>query len=118
MIRWLVNALLSPLVSLGGKYLDNQNDKAKLEAGITQAAHAADYTLSGIKLKYTLLRLPLFIAETACAVYVAAILIDSTFPMGWLTPLELPEWFKPSFSMICASIFGLATFERVVGRRK
>lgn len=118
MIGWLVSALLKPLTALGEKYLDNQKDKQRLEAGITQAAYEADYAVRHIKLSYVLLRIPLFIAEVACAIYVAAILIDSTFPMAWLTPLELPGWFMGRFDMILASIFGLATFERIVGRRK
>jgi len=118
MIGWLVSALLKPLTALGERYLQNQNDKARLEAGITEAAYQADYALKRIKLSYALGRIPLFIAETACALYVAAILIDSTFPMEWLTPLQLPGWFLSRFDMILASVFGLATFERVVGRRK
>lgn len=118
MIGWLVSALLKPLTSLGEKYLDNQKDRERLKAGIERAVYAADYTKSGIKMSYVLLRIPLFIAEVACAIYVAAILIDSTLPMAWLTPLELPGWFMSRFDMILASIFGLATFERIVGRRK
>lgn len=117
MIGWLVSALLRPLTSLGERYLQNQNDKARLEAGIAEAAFRADASVRPAKLASIFGRMPLFIAETACALYIAAILIDSTYPMDWLTPLQLPEWFKPYFGMVCASVFGLATFERVIGRR-
>lgn len=117
MISVVVRALLGPLLSLGERYLQNQADKAKLEAGVTEAAYQADAAVRPAKLASIFGRIPLFIAETACAVYVAAILVDSTYPMAWLTPLELPEWFKPHFYMVCASIFGLATFERVVRRK-
>lgn len=118
MIGWLVSLLLKPLTSLGEKYLQNQNDKARLEAGLADAAYKADAAVRPAKLASIFGRLPLFIAETACAIYVAAILIDSTFPMAWLTPLQLPGWFLSRFDMILASVFGLATFERVVGGRK
>lgn len=118
MLGWLVSALLKPLTALGDKYLDNQKDKARLEAGVTEAAYRADAAVRPVKLASVLGRLPLFIAETACALYIAAILIDSTWPMDWLTPLQLPGWFMSRFDMILASIFGLATFERIVGRRK
>jgi hypothetical protein len=118
MLGWLVSALLKPLTALGDKYLDNQKDRARLEAGVTEAAYRADASVRGLKLASIFGRLPLFIAETACALYIAAILIDSTWPMDWLTPLQLPGWFMSRFDMILASIFGLATFERIVGRRK
>jgi len=118
MIGWLVSLLLKPLTSLGEKYLQNQNDKARLEAGLAEAAYKADAAVRPAKLASIFGRLPLFIAETACAIYVAAILIDSTFPMAWLTPLQLPGWFLSRFDMILASVFGLATFERVVRGRK
>jgi hypothetical protein len=118
MIGWLVSALLKPLTALGDKYLDNQKDKARLEAGVTEAAYRADASVRGPKLASIFGRLPLFIAETACALYIAAILIDSTWPMDWLTPLQLPGWFMSRFDMILASIFGLATFERIFKGRK
>lgn len=117
MISVIVRALLGPLLSLGERYLQNQGDKAKLEAGVTEAAYQADAAVRPTKLASIFGRLPLFIAETACAVYVAAILIDSTFPLEWLTPLQLPGWFVTRFDMILASVFGLATFERVVRRK-
>lgn len=117
MLSAIVRALLGPLLSLGERYLQNQADKAKLEAGITEAAYQADAAVRPAKLASIFGRIPLFIAETACAVYVAAILIDSTFPMEWLTPLQLPGWFVSRFDLILASVFGLATFERVVRRK-
>jgi hypothetical protein len=116
-LGWLVSALLRPLTALGEKYLDNQRDKARLEAGVTEAAYRADEAVRRIKLSYVLGRLPLFVAEMSCAAYIAAILIDSTYPMGWLTPLQLPAWFMSRFDMILASIFGIAAFERVVRRK-
>lgn len=118
MIGWLVSALLKPLTSLGERYLQNQNDKARLEAGITEAAYQADAAVRPAKLASIFGRLPLFVAEISVAAYIAAIMVDSTFPMEWLTPLQLPGWFMSRFDLILASIFGLATFERVVGRRK
>lgn len=118
MISWLVSMLLKPLTALGERYLKNQNDRDKLAAGVTETAYRADAAVRPAKLASIFGRLPLFVAEIACALYVAAILLDSTFPMDWLTPLQLPEWFKPYFGMVCASVFGLATFERVIGRRR
>lgn len=118
MIGWLVSLLLKPLTALGERYLQNQNDRDKLAAAVTQTSYNADASVRSVKLSYVLGRLPLFVAEMACSLYLAAILVDSTWPMAWLTPLELPSWFKPHFYMMCASIFGLGTFERVVGGRK
>ena len=117
MISWLVSMLLRPLTALGERYLANQGDKARLQAGVTETAYRADAAVRPAKLASIFGRLPLFVAEIACALYVAAILIDSTFPMDWLTPLQLPGWFMSRFDMILASIFGLATFERIVRRR-
>src|SRR5690606_2290419 len=118
MIGWLVSALLKPLTALGERYLQNQNDKARLEAGIAEAAYKADAAVRPARLASIFGRLPLFVAEISVAAYIAAIMVDSTFPMEWLTPLQLPGWFMSRFDLILASIFGLATFERVVGRRK
>lgn len=118
MLGWLVSALLKPLTALGDKYLDNQKDRARLEAGVTEAAYRADASVRGLKLASIFGRLPLFVGEMSCAVYIAAIMWDSTWPQEWLTPLELPEWFKPHFYVVVASIFGLATFERIFKGRK
>lgn len=118
MISWLVSLLLKPLTALGERYLKNQNDRDKLAAGVTETAYRADASVRPAKLASICGRLPLFVAEMACALYVAAILVDSTWPLEWLTPLQLPGWFVSRFDLILASIFGLATFERIVGRRK
>lgn len=117
MIKWLVEkllgAVLSPLTRLGEKYLDNQRDKQVLDAGITHAAYKADAAVRSIKFGSILGRLPLFVAEFACAAYIAAVLADSIYPTDYLNPLELPEWFKPHFTTILASVAGLAVTERV-----
>lgn len=117
MIGAIVRAFLAPLLSLGERYLQNQNDRDKLAAAVTQTAYSADASVRPAKLASIFGRLPLFVAEMACALYVAAILIDSTYPMEWLTPLQLPGWFMSRFDLILASIFGLATFERIVRRK-
>jgi hypothetical protein len=118
MIKWLLGALLSPLTALGEKYLDNQADKERLRAGTDQVVYNADAAVRSVKLKDALLRLPLFVSEFAASAYIAAILVDSTYPMEWLTPLELPEWFKPHFYIIAASIFGIAAVERRIGVKR
>jgi hypothetical protein len=117
MIGWLVSLLLKPLTALGERYLKNQNDRDKLAAGVTETAYRADAAVRPAKLASIFGRLPLFVAEMACSLYVAAILIDSTYPLDWLTPLQLPGWFMTRFDMILASVFGLATFERIVRRK-
>lgn len=116
MIGWLVNKLLSPLVRLGEKYLDNQKDRERLRAATTQAAIKADAAARKIKLGYILGRVPLFVAELSASMYFAAIMVDSTFPMDWLTPLELPKWFQPYFWAAMASVFGLSIIERRLKR--
>lgn len=118
MIKWLVSALLSPLTKLGEKYLDNQKDRQKLEHGTARVVYEADAAFRIGKLSHLILRLPLFVAEAAAAIFFAAVLIDSTFPSDFINPLELPEWFKPQFSIALASIFGISTFERVINRRR
>ena len=118
MIKWIVSALLSPLTKLGEKYLDNQKDKERLEHVTAQAVYAADAAVRKVKLGDKLLRLPLFVAEMSVAAYVAAIMIDSTWPSEFINPLELPNWFKPHFHIAIASIFGISTFERVINRRR
>lgn len=117
MIKWLVNALLSPLVGLGEKWLDNEKDRQKLEHGTTRVAVEADAAVRKGKLSNWMGRLPLFVAEITCAIYIGAIFIDSTFASDYLNPLELPEWFKEHFSTIVASIFGLAITQRFLNRK-
>ena len=96
----------------------NIKDKEKLEHGTARAVYAADAAVRKVKLGTLFGILPLFIAETACAMYLAAILIDSTFASDYFNPLELPNWFKPHFHIMVASIFGISTFERVINRRR
>ena len=112
MIGWLVKGLLSPLLKLGERYLESQKDRERLRAATTQAAYRADAAVRKVKLGHLLGRVPLFVAELSAALYFAAIMIDSTIPMDWLTPLELPKWFQPYFWAAMASIFGLSIIER------
>ena len=116
MIRWFVETLiggaLKPLVLLGEKYLDNEKDREKLRHGTDRIIYEADKAVRTIKLGHWMGRLPLFAAECSASVYFIAILADSTYPMAWLTPLELPEWFKPHFYVAMASVFGIATVDR------
>ena len=105
-IKWIVGALLKPLTSLGGKYLDNQKDKERLKHGTERVAVDADAAVRKIKLGTLLGQLPLFIAEASCALYIAAIFLDSTWASSFFNPLELPEWFKEHFGVIIVSIFG------------
>lgn len=118
MIKWLVSALLAPLTKLGERYLDNQKDKERLEHGTAEVVYKADAAVRKVKLGSLLGILPLFVAEVSCSVYLAAIFIDSTYATDLINPLELPEWFKPHFYVIVASIFGISTFERVINRRR
>lgn len=116
MIRTIVKLLLGPLLSLGEKYLDNQKDKERLVHGTTQAALKADAAVREVKLTHLLGRLPLFVAEMSVAIYVAAVMIDSTWPSDLLNPLQLPEWFKPHFNTVLISLCGLAAVKHVVTR--
>lgn len=117
MIKWLVSALMSPLLKIGEKYLDNEKDRRKLEHGTTRVAVEADASVRKIKLSTWMGRLPMFVAEITCAVYIGSIFVDSTFPSDYLNPLELPEWFKQHFSTIVTSIFGLAIAQRFLNRK-
>ena len=113
MIRFLVGALLKPFTALGEKYLDNQKDKERLKHGTTRVAMQADANVRAIKLGTLLGAIPLFVAEASVAVYVAAIMVDSTWPSVYINPLELPEWFKPYFNTAVISIFGVTAADRV-----
>ena len=119
-MAWLVRAiaggLLKPFLVLGEKYLDNQQDRERLQQGTDRVVYQADAAVRTIKLGHWMGRLPLFAAECAASTYFISILVDSTFPMEWLTPLELPEWFKPHFYVAMASIFGIATVDRWLRR--
>ena len=116
MIKFLVGLLLKPLVGLGEKYLDNQKDKNKLAAGITETAIKADTVAREAKFLSVFGRIPLFIAEASVALYVASVMIDSTFPSEWINPLRLPTWFEPHFSTAMISVFGLVAVERASKR--
>lgn len=114
MIGSILGFILKPLIGLGEKYLESQTDKVALKEGTKQVAINADAAVRQVKLRYLLGRIPLFVGEISCAIYIAAILIDSTFASDLLNPLELPEWFKDDFSVIVGSIFGLAVAERLL----
>jgi hypothetical protein len=116
LIGWIVRQLLKPVVGLGERYLDNEADRDRLRHGTDRIIYQSDTTLRMARLTHMLGRLPLFCAELAGAAYFSAILIDSTYPLDWLTPLELPQWFKPHFHIAMASIFGIATVDRWLGR--
>jgi hypothetical protein len=107
MIQWFVGALLKPFTVLGEKFLDNQRDVEKLRHGTERVALTVDQNIRQIKLGTLLGQIPLFVAESSAALYVAAIFIDSTFPSAHLNPLELPAWFLPYFNTVMYSIFGL-----------
>ena len=115
-VRAIAGGLLKPFIILGGKVLDNQQDKQRLQHGTDRVIYQADATIRAIRLGHWMGRLPLFAAEAAASLYFIAVLADSTWPMDWLTPLELPEWFKPHFYVAMASIFGIATVDRWLRR--
>ena len=117
MVTWLVNALMSPLLKIGEKYLENEGDKQKLQHGSDRVAIEADASIRKIKLTHWMGRLPLFIAEASCALYIAAIFIDSTWASDYINPLKLPVWFEDDFSVIVASLFGLAAAKTLMSRK-
>ena len=114
MVMWLVNALMSPLLKIGEKYLENEGDKQKLQHGTDRLAIEADASIRKIKLTHWMGRLPLFIAEASCALYIAAIFIDSTWASDYINPLK---WFEDDFSVIVASLFGLAAAKTLMSRK-
>jgi len=117
MIRWLVGAILSPFLRIGEKYLDNEKDKVKLREGTKRVSIEADTSVRKIKFSSWMGRLPLFVAELTCSMYIAAIFIDSTFASDYINPLELPEWFKEHFYIIVTSVFGIAVTQRFLNRK-
>jgi hypothetical protein len=102
-----------------GTRLKAKNDHERVEADkelerlrTLRKAMEEDGKVRLKKLGHWMGRTPLFIAELSAGLYFSSIMIDSTFPMQWLTPLELPEWFKPQFTWAMASIFGLSIVAR------
>lgn len=108
-IQWIVGALLKPFTALGSKYLDNQKDLARLEHGTDRIMMQTDAAVRQVKLSTLLGQMPLWVAEMSVALYIAAIMLDSTFATSYVNPLELPEWFKGHFGTIVVSIFGVGT---------
>lgn len=97
--------------------LNADNNDKRIEADTRIKELEAEMAERRQKLADPLLKLPLFAAEISVSLYIVAIMVDSTFPMTMLTPLELPEWFKPHFYLIVASIFGISAAERYLRRR-
>lgn len=97
--------------------LNADNNDKRIEADTRIKELEAEMAERRQKLADPLLKLPLFAAEVSVSLYIVAIMLDSTFPMTWLMPLELPEWFKPHFYLIVASIFGISAAERYLRRR-
>jgi hypothetical protein len=114
MISLILKAILGPLLTIAEKYLDNQKDLNKLKHVTKRVAMVEDTKQRVVKWQYAILRFPLFVGETVAVLYFGAILIDSTFPSDWLNPLEIPQWFQPSFATALASIFGIAAAERIL----
>lgn len=125
-ITGIVKILTGPLVSLGDKYLDNQKDKERLQQGTDRLVYQTDAAVRTAKWNVTswlgaLARLPLFIAETAASAYFILVIADSTWLWrhdGITLAFELPEWFKPHFAIAMASIFGIATVDRFLNKRR
>ncbi len=94
-----------------------ENNDQRIAADVRLKELEAEVSERRQKLADPILKLPLFAAEVSVSLYIVAIMLDSTVPMAWLTPLELPEWFKPHFYLIVASIFGISAAERYLRRR-
>ena len=114
MISIILKVILGPLLTIAEKYLDNQKDLNRLKETTKRVAMVEDTKQRVVKWQYAILRFPLFVGETVAVLYFGAILIDSTFPSDWLNPLEIPQWFQPSFATALASIFGIAAAERIL----
>lgn len=124
MIGWLASLLGSTAFkTIAGELrqarldrLNAENSEARIKADVRIKELEAEMAERSRKLADPVLKLPLFVAEISVAVYIAAIMVDSTFPMDWLTPLELPNWFKPHFHIVVASLFGISAAERFLKR--
>lgn len=124
MIGWLLSWLAGGGAALIAKELrqarldrlNAENDEGRRKAEIRIKELEAEMAERSRKLADPILKLPLFVAELSVAIYIAAIMVDSTFPMAWLTPLELPNWFKPHFHIVVASLFSIAAAERFLKR--
>lgn len=126
----MIQALLSWLIGGGIAAIGKELHQARLDrlnAENNEQRIAADVRIKELeaeaaerrqKLADPVLKLPLFLSEFAVSIYIVAVMIDSTFPMEWLTPLRLPEWFVPHFYLIVASIFGISAAERFLGRKR
>lgn len=119
MIKWLISAALAPATEIAKLFIQAQNDRDRIDAWRADVAIKADAAVRSVKLGHWMGRLPLFVAELSAACYFSAVLWDSYVAThGWFSPLELPAWFQPHFATALASIFGLATVERIINRRK
>jgi hypothetical protein len=95
-----------------------ENDDKRIAANTRIKELEAEISERRQKLADPVLKLPLFLSELAVSVYIVAVMVDSTFPTEWLTPLRLPDWFVPHFYLIVASIFGISAAERFLrGKR-
>ena len=108
----VIGGLLSPLMKLGDKYLDNAKDKTRLEHGTMRVMIETDVRMRQLKMQSWMGRFPLFVAELAGVAYYVAVIGDSIENFHWLNPLELPEWFKPYYNMTMISVFGINTVNR------
>lgn len=116
MIGVIVKAVLSPLLSLGGKYIDSTVDKAKLEAGVDRAAIEADVRFRVAAMEHPAFAWPLAILLGSHALYAASIPLDSiTLMHGWFSPLELPKWYQDKFELVLLALTGLGAF--IIKRR-
>jgi hypothetical protein len=93
-----------------------ENDEKRIEAEIRLRELENEAAMRRQMLADPLLKMPLFLASFTASLYISAIFVDSTFPMQALTPLELPDWFKPHFSIVLSAIFGISVVERFLGR--
>ena len=112
-VKWLVSALVAPFVTLGGKYLDNQKDKEKLEHGTERAAYAADAAVRRIVLSSLWGRIPLFVLQMSAVTYFATVMIDSIYANDITNPLKLPESSEIVYQTVIASVVGITVWKQV-----
>jgi hypothetical protein len=126
---WVGDVIKAILAFLAGPIAGElrQAYKDRLNAANNEQRIAADIRIKELtgeaderrqKLADPLLKTPIFVSEFFVSLYIAAIMIDSTFPSNLINPLELPEWFKPHFSIVVASIYGASLVSRYLPKRK
>jgi hypothetical protein len=117
LIAGLIPALTGPILNHLDRRLESAGQSEVRELERQKRIIEAQVALAANRERDFFGRFPAWLISTSVAVWIAAVLVDSAFPMEWLTPLALPSSFTPVVQTVIFALFGLGAVDKVFGKR-